>query len=338
MQQLSKLGPNDVCWCGSGKKYKKCHGPRDLLAQLSAAEAAGTPAPPRPVRAGKVSPRREVPANIPRPDYALRPDGRPGARVKDVIKNAGQIARMRTACQAARKVLEICKAAARPGVTTDALDAIAHQAYLDLGGFPSTLGYCGYPKSICTSVNEVICHGIPDDRPLEDGDILNIDVTIYLDGMHGDCSETVGIGAIDDASRSLIEATRSCMMNGIAAVRPGGEVRDIGRAIAARAEVDGYGVVRAFVGHGIGEQFHMDPQVPHYFDAGATFALRPGMTFTVEPMINQGTWKHRSWDDGWTAVTADLRRSAQHEHTVLVTERGVEILTLAPGEPQPFAH
>lgn len=338
VQQLLKLGPNDVCWCGSGRKYKKCHGPRDLLVQLSAVESAAAPPLVRPVRPGRVSPRRLVPAHIPRPDYALRADGRPGPRVKDVVKNAGQLARMRTACQAARQVLERCKAAARPGVTTDQIDAIAHQAYIDLGGFPSTLGYCGYPKSICTSVNEVICHGIPDDRPLEDGDLVNIDVTIYLDGMHGDCSETVAIGNIDEASHRLIEDTRECLLAGIGAVHAGGQIRDVGRAIAALAEGKGYGVVRAFVGHGIGEQFHMDPQVPHYHDPGATFTLKPGMTFTVEPMINQGTWKHRSWDDSWTAVTADLRRSAQHEHTVLVTERGVEVLTLAPGEAQPFGY
>jgi len=333
-----KLGPNDECWCGSGKKYKKCHQPRDLLSALSGAESRDAPVNPRPVRPGKPSPRRSVPDNIPKPDYALRSDGRPGARVKDVIKNAGQIARMRTACHAAHQVLELCKAAVRPGITTDAIDAIAHQAYIDLGGFPSTLGYCGYPKSICTSVNEVICHGIPDDRPLEEGDIVNIDVTIFLDGMHGDCSETVAVGAIDADSRLLIEVTRESLMAGIAAVRPGIQVRDIGKAIVAHAEPKGYGVVRAFVGHGIGEQFHMDPQVPHYFDTNATFVIKPGMTFTIEPMINQGTWKHRSWDDGWTAVTADLRRSAQHEHTILVTDHGIEILTVKPGEPQPFLH
>jgi len=333
-----KLGPNDACWCGSGKKYKKCHQPRDLLNALSGAEAKAAPPNPRPVRPGRVTPRRSVPDHIPKPDYALRGDGRPGPRVKDVIKNAGQIARMRTACQAARAVLERCKAAVRPGITTDEIDAIAHQAYIELGGYPSTLGYCGYPKSICTSVNEVICHGIPDGRALEEGDIVNVDVTIYLDGMHGDCSETVAVGTTDADSQRLIEITRQCLMAGIGAVRAGGMIRDIGKAICAVAEPQGYGVVRAFVGHGIGEQFHMDPQVPHYVDTGSTFAIRPGQTFTIEPMINQGTWKHRSWDDGWTAVTADLRRSAQHEHTILVHDGGVEILTLRPGEPQPFMH
>lgn len=333
-----KLGPNDACWCGSGRKYKKCHQPRDLLHMLSGAEAKSAPVNPRPVRPGRVTPRRSVPDRIPKPDYALRSDGRPGPRRKDVVKNAGQIARMRTACLAARTVLERCKAAVRPGVTTDEIDGIAHQAYLDLGGYPSTLGYCGFPKSVCTSVNEVICHGIPDLRPLEAGDIINIDVTIFLDGMHGDCSETVAVGDIDGESSRLIQVTWECLLAGIGAVRPGGVIGEVGRAIAAHAEPLGYGVVRAFVGHGIGEDFHMEPQVPHYADPAADFLLKPGMTFTVEPMINQGTWKHRVWDDGWTAVTADLRRSAQHEHTVLVTEAGVEVLTLRPGDPQPFPH
>ncbi len=304
--------------------------------QLAAAEAKGVTPPMRPIRPGGKSPRREVPAHILRPDYALRPDGRPGSRIKDVIKGPDQIARMRRACAAARQVLEITKRAVAPGVTTDHLDAVTHQAYIDLGGFPSTLGYCGFPKSLCTSVNEVICHGIPDDRKLEDGDIVNLDVTIFLDGMHGDCSETVAVGTIDFESRRLIDITHACLMKGIGAVKAGGQIRDVGRAISQHAEANGYGVVRAFVGHGIGEQFHMDPQVPHYYDAGATFEIKPGMTFTIEPMINQGSWKHRSWDDGWTAVTADLRRSAQHEHTILVTDHGVEILTLLPTEPQPF--
>ncbi len=329
----AKLGNNDPCWCGSGQKYKRCHQSRDLLAKLQG-EEPGKPSSFRPVKPGVISAPRTVPERIPRPEYALT--GKPGSRIKDVIKTPDQIARMRLACRAAREVLGIAKRAVKPGITTDALDALAHQACIDLGGYPSPLNYMGFPKSLCTSVNEVICHGIPDSRPLAEGDIVNLDVTIYLHGMHGDCSETVGVGAIDPASQKLIDDTRACMLAGIGAVRPGYMIRDIGRAIDARAAKDGYGVVRAFVGHGIGERFHQDPQVPHYYDPSATFAMVPGITFTVEPMINLGTWKHSSWEDGWTAVTADLKRSAQHEHTVLVTERGVEILTLAEGEPQPF--
>jgi methionyl aminopeptidase len=289
------------------------------------------------VKAGELSPIRTVPAHIARPDYALT--GRPsGSRVRNIIKNQDQIERMRRACRAARQVLEIAKAAVRPGITTDAIDAITHQAYIDLGGYPSTLNYHGYPKSLCTSVNEVICHGIPDSRPLENGDIVNLDVTIYLDGMHGDLSETVFVGHVDAASQKLVSTTHDCLMRGISTVKPGSRICDIGRGIQEVADKFSYGVVRAFVGHGIGETFHMDPQVPHYFDPGQTFELRPGMVFTIEPMINQGDWRHVMWDDRWTAVTMDGKRSAQFEHTILVTERGVEILTLAEGQAQPFVY
>lgn len=329
-------GPNDPCWCSSGRKYKKCHQPKDRLAQLQG--QSGGPANPerqQAVRPGVVSPKRPVPAEIPRPDYA--DSGRPKAgRQQPLIKDAETIERMRVACQAARRVLNKTLAAVRPGITTDELDAIAHQAYINEGGYPSTLNYHGYPKSICTSVNEVICHGIPDSRPLNEGDIVNVDVTIYLNGVHGDCSETVGVGSIDSESQQLIDTTRACLMAGIASVRPGSRICDIGRAIEEVAAIPGYGVVRAFVGHGIGEVFHMDPQVPHYYDRNASMLVQPGMTFTIEPMINLGTWRHNSWPDNWTAVTADLRRSAQFEHTLLVREDGVEILTLSPELSQPF--
>jgi methionyl aminopeptidase len=280
---------------------------------------------------------RAVPPHIVRPDYALT--GKPqAARQKTVIKSADQIERMRSACRAARRVLEIAKAAVRPGITTDAIDAITHQAYIDLGGYPSTLNYHGYPKSLCTSVNEVICHGIPDSRPLEEGDIVNLDITIFIDGMHGDLSETVLVGEVDEESRRLVRVTHECMMRGIASVNPGAMIRDIGRGIQTVAEREGFGVVKAFVGHGIGEQFHMDPQVPHYYDRSQTTEMVPNMVFTIEPMINQGDYRHVMWDDRWTAVTLDLKRSAQFEHTILVTERGVEILTLPDGVAQPFAH
>ena len=337
---MSKIGPNDECWCGSGKKYKRCHQSRDLLKELrseSLAPIARAAVNPRQVRPGTLSPMRTVPPHIVRPDYAL--SGKPQApRLRTVIKTPEQIERMRRACRAARQVLEIAKVAVRPGITTDAIDAIVHQAYIDLGGYPSTLNYHGYPKSLCTSVNEVICHGIPDSRVLEDGDIVNLDITIFLDGMHGDLSETVLVGNVDEESRRLVRVTHDCLMRGISVVRPGAMIRDIGKAIQVLAEREGFGVVKAFVGHGIGEQFHMDPQVPHYYDRGQTFELAAGMVFTIEPMINQGDFRHMMWDDRWTAVTIDLKRSAQFEHTVLVTERGVEILTLPAGAVQPFPH
>ena len=336
----TRPGPNEPCWCDSGKKYKKCHQGRDLLRQLQGLEAEGRPVLAsglQTIRPGTISPWRSVPGHIVKPDYAF--SGKPqGARHKGVIKGPEQLTRMRKACRAAREVLDEVCAEVRPGITTDELDRLAHEGYIKRGGYPSTLNYHGFPKSVCTSVNEVICHGIPDSRALVEGDIVNVDVTIYLDGMHGDCSATVAVGAIDEASKQLMAVTHECLMKGIAAVRPGGLIRDIGRAIETHAQTHGYGVVRAFVGHGIGELFHMDPQVPHYYDPAATFEMKPGQTFTVEPMINQGTWKHESWPDNWTAVTADKKRSAQYEHTVLVTERGVEILTLGDGEEQPFAH
>ncbi len=330
---MVKLGPNELCWCGSGKKYKKCHQHADLVAGLRGEpERSGSAAKParatnpRPVRPSAVTSKRPVPAHILRPDYAL--SGKPqGPRSRTLIKTPEQIERMRVACRAARTVLEIAKAAVRPGITTDEIDAITHQAYIDLGGYPSTLNYHGYPKSLCTSVNEVICHGIPDLRPLQDGDIVNLDVTIFLNGVHGDMSETVLVGDVDQRSRDLVRVTHECLMLGIAEVRPGAPIRNIGKAIQAHAEALGYSVVRAFVGHGIGEQFHMDPQVPHYYEANTKGECLPGMTFTIEPMINLGAWGHVTWDDGWTAVTTDLMRSAQFEHTILVTEQGVEILT-----------
>ncbi len=306
------LKANDPCWCGSGRKFKRCH--RDDAERL---------------QPGVISPMRSVPPEIPRPDYAETGDPvrRPEARVKtpDVIE------RMRVAGRAAAEVLDLGAAAVAPGVTTDEIDAVVHQAYIDRGGYPSTLNYRGYPKSLCTSVNEVICHGIPDDRPLRDGDIVNLDVTIYLDGVHGDTNATYLVGQVDEASRRLVDVTRECLDRGIAAVVPGRPFSDIGRAIEEHATANRYQVVRAFVGHGIGEQFHTDLQIPHYYEPRLTTVMEPGMVFTIEPMISMGTGLHRIWDDDWTAVTADGSRTAQFEHTVLVTDDGVEILTVTGG-------
>ena len=303
------LKANDPCWCGSGRKFKRCH--RESAERL---------------RPGRISPMRPVPPEIPRPDYFE--SGEPVRRPEPRVKSADVIARMRRACRAAAEVLELGGAAVAPGVTTDEIDAIVHQAYIDRGGFPSTLNYRGYPKSLCTSVNEVICHGIPDDRALRDGDIVNLDVTIFLDGVHGDTNATFLVGQVDEASRRLVEVTRECLDQGIAAVAPGRPLSDIGRAIEEHATAHRYEVVRAFVGHGIGEQFHTELQIPHYYEPRLTTLMEPGMVFTIEPMISIGTGNHRIWDDDWTAVTADGSRTAQFEHTVLVTDDGVEVLTL----------
>ena len=277
---------------------------------------------------GRVGPLRAVPAGIVAPDYATT--GTPGRRHEDMVKTPDVIERMRRAGRVAAEVLAITGAAVRPGTTTDELDRVAHQAYLDRGAYPSPLNYHGYPKSVCTSVNEVICHGIPDDRPLAEGDIVNIDVTAYLDGVHGDTNSTFCVGEVDDESCQLVDVTRQCRDLGIAAVRPGRPISDIGRAIEDHAHSHHYGVVRHFVGHGIGEQFHVAPSIPHYFDPTVTTEMVPGMTFTIEPMITLGVWREKMWDNGWTAVTADSRRTAQFEHMMVVTDDGAEVLTLEP--------
>jgi methionyl aminopeptidase len=302
------LKANDPCWCGSGKKFKRCH--------KAAADR---------IRPGRLTPTRPVPPEIARPSYA--DSGQVVRHPEPAVKSADVIERMRRAGQAAAEVLRITGAAVAPGVTTDELDAICHQACIDLGGYPSPLNYSGFPKSLCTSVNEVICHGIPDDRALVDGDIVNLDVTIYLDGVHGDTNATFLVGEVDAESRRLVEVTRESLERGIAAVAPGRPFNEIGRAIQTYAEAEGFGVVRSFVGHGIGEQFHTDLHIPHYYEPRLTRVMEEGMTFTIEPMITMGAYEHDLWDDGWTAVTVDRRRTAQFEHTLLVTADGADVLT-----------
>lgn len=276
---------------------------------------------------GQVSPKREVPSHIQRPNYAETGGGEQKLFVRAKMSRE-EVDQMRQTCRAARRVLEKGLSAVAPGVTTDYIDSVVHEACIAEGGYPSPLNYHGYPKSVCTSVNEVICHGIPDDRPLEEGDIVNIDVTLFLNGVHGDCSESVGVGTIAPASETLLTVTHEAMMRGIAAIHPGGLIREIGGAIEKYAKEHHYSVVRSYCGHGIGKLFHSDPTVLHYYDPKDRTRIKPGMIFTVEPMINMGTWQAKVWKDGWTAVTTDLQRSAQFEHTVLVTEDGVDILTL----------
>ena len=274
-----------------------------------------------------VSPRRAVPGSIERPHYVGVANPREDGDVK--TKDAELVEKMRAAGGIAARAMAAAAAAIAPGVTTDHLDAVAHEYLLDHGAYPSPLGYKAFPKSVCTSVNEVICHGIPDARPLDDGDIVNIDVTAFIHGVHGDTDATYLVGEVDDESRLLVERTHEAMMRGIRAARPGREINVIGRVIESYAKRFGYGVVRDFTGHGIGLEFHSGLIVPHY-DAAPSYAtvIEPGMTFTIEPMLNLGSPEWEMWDDRWTVVTKDRRRSAQFEHTILITDGGNEILTL----------
>ncbi|MBW3086423.1 Methionine aminopeptidase 2 [Austwickia sp. TVS 96-490-7B] len=280
-----------------------------------------------PLTPGLVTPGRPVPSSIARPEYVGRPEPRPfeGSEVKD----AETIEKMRIAGRIAAGALQAGGEAVAPGVTTDELDRVVHEYLCDHGAYPSPLSYRGFPKSLCTSVNEVICHGIPDDRALLEGDIVNLDVTCFIHGVHGDTNATFPVGEIDEESATLVEVTRESLRRGIKAVRPGRELNVIGRVIESYARRFGYGVVRDYTGHGIGTTFHSGLIVPHY-DAAPGYAtiLEEGMTFTIEPMLNLGTPEWDLWDDDWTVVTADLRRSAQFEHTILVTASGAEILTL----------
>jgi len=273
-----------------------------------------------------ISPRRPVPASIARPEYVDRPT--PAPFTGDEVKDAETIERIRSACRLAARARDLVGEHVAPGVTTDDLDRVGHEFLCDHGAYPSTLGYKGFPKSLCTSVNEVVCHGIPDARVLEDGDIVNIDITAYLDGVHGDTNATFLAGDVSEETRLLVERTREALQRAIASVKPGRRVNVIGRVIEAYAKRFGYGVVREFTGHGIGTSFHSGLIIPHYDDARFDDEIRPGMTFTIEPMLNLGTHEWVMWDDGWTVVTADGRPSAQFEHTLLVTADGAEILTL----------
>ena len=257
------------------------------------------------------------------------------------IKTAPDAAAMRIAGRLASEVLDMLTPHVKPGISTEELDRLAHEHIVNVqGAIPAPLhyqppGYTPYPKSICTSINHQVCHGIPNERALKSGDIVNIDVTVIKDGWHGDTSRMFFVGKPSIQARRLAEVTYDAMWRGIRAVRPGGHLGDIGATIQKFAEGHGFSVVREFCGHGIGTQFHEDPQVLHYGRAGTGLKLQPGMIFTVEPMINAGRPGIRCLADGWTIVTADHSLSAQWEHTVLVTESGVEVLTTSAGAPAP---
>jgi methionyl aminopeptidase len=274
-----------------------------------------------------ISPTRTVPAGIPRPEYV----GKAGPReyTGSDSYSAEAVERIRESGRIAAGAVDAVGAAIRPGVTTDELDAVAHDYMVGNAAYPSTLGYRGFPKSSCISINEVICHGIPDDTVIEDGDIVNVDVTAFKNGVHGDLNKTFTAGAVRQEALDLIDRTREALARGIKAVAPGREINVIGRAIESYARRFGYGVVRDFTGHGVGEAFHSGLVIPHY-DAAPLFAdvIQPGMVFTIEPMLTLGTHEWDMWPDGWTVTTRDKSLTAQFEHTLVVTERGAEILTL----------
>jgi methionyl aminopeptidase len=267
-----------------------------------------------------------VPAHIPRPEYVDQ--DAPAAYTGSEVKDADTVERMRRAGRLAAQALQEVGRHVAPGVSTDELDRVGHEFLCDHGAYPSTLGYRHFPKSLCTSVNEVICHGIPDSRPVEDGDIVNVDITAYLDGVHGDTNATFLTPAVDEETRLLVERTEEALRRAIRAVRPGRRINVVGRVIQAYAARFGYGVVREFTGHGIGTSFHSGLVVPHYDDPRYDDLIVPGMTFTIEPMLCLGTAEWDMWDDQWTVTTKDKRASAQFEHTLLVTPDGAEILTL----------
>ncbi|WP_026152222.1 type I methionyl aminopeptidase [Actinopolyspora halophila] len=278
-----------------------------------------------PLQPGEQTPRRPVPSTIERPEYVDKPAPKhntdPDVQPPEVIES------MRVAGKLAAQALEEAGKAVRPGATTDDIDAVVHEFFVDNGVYPSTLGYRNFPKSCCTSLNEVICHGIPDSTVIEEGDIVNVDVTGYIDGVHGDNNATFYAGEVSEEARLLVERTHEATMRGIRAAKPGRQLNVIGRVIESYAKRFGYGVVRDFTGHGIGRSFHSGLVVLHYDEPSVQTVIEPGMTFTIEPMITLGTHEYDVWEDEWTVTTRDKSWTAQFEHTILITEDGNEILT-----------
>lgn len=287
---MKELSRNDACWCGSGKKYKRCHLEMDtLINQLD--------------KKGKIVPNKEL------------------------ILNDDQIEGVRKAGHITAMILDKVGDMVKAGVTTEEINTFVHNYTIELGAIPAPLNYMGFPKSVCTSINEVVCHGIPEERKLKDGDIVNIDVTSIYDGYYGDASRMYIVGEASKEAKKLVEVAKECLEIGMKQVKPFATVGDIGYAINKHAKKFGYSVVREYGGHGIGRKFHEEPFVDHVGKASTGMVLLPGMIFTIEPMINEGTFRCKVLDDGWTAVTADGKLTAQWEHTLVVTKDGYEILT-----------
>jgi methionyl aminopeptidase len=282
-------------------------------------------APVGTLKPGVITPMRIVPSAIPRPEYVGKKA--PKKHAGSDIQSQEIIEKMRIAGRIAALALAEVGANVAPGITTDELDRIGHEFLLDHNAYPSTLGYRDFPKSLCASLNEVICHGIPDSTVVANGDICNIDITAFINGVHGDTNATFLAGEVDEQSRLLVERTQESLTRAIAAVRPGRPINVIGRVIESYAKRFGYGVVRDFTGHGISTTFHSGLIVPHYDTSHFDTVMEEGMTFTIEPMLTLGTHTWDMWDDDWTVVTKDRLRSAQFEHTLVVTATGAEILT-----------
>lgn len=280
-----------------------------------------------------LSEKRHVPDHIMRPDYADHPTGYPTSEMNVKrstqirVLNKEEIEGMREVCKLGREILDSGARVVRPGVTTDEIDRVIHEATIERNCYPSPLNYHNFPKSCCTSVNEVICHGIPDFRELEEGDIVNLDISCYYNGYHGDLNETLFVGKVDDDSKLLVQTAYDCLMAGANEVKPGVRYRDIGQYIQKTAHANGCSVTKTYCGHGIHSLFHTAPSVPHYAKNKAVGVIKPGHVFTIEPMINRGIWRDTTWPDDWTAVTQDGQRSAQFEQTFLVTDTGIDILT-----------
>jgi methionyl aminopeptidase len=286
------------------------------------------------------SPRRTVPPEIARPDYADHPQGHSlserddkATETKIKVYTADEIAGIRAACIIGREVMDIAGKAVRVGITCDEIDRIVHEETVKRNAYPSPLNYYRFPKSVCTSVNEIICHGIPDYRELQDGDIVNVDISVYYNGYHADLNETFLVGNVDEKSVRLVKCAYESLAAAVAAVRPGQMYREIGSHIARVTKEAKCSIVQTYCGHGIGRLFHTQPNVPHYEKNKAKGSMAVGHVFTIEPMINLGRYNDVLWPDNWTAATADGSRSAQYEHTMLVTPNGVELLTARPGDP-----
>lgn len=335
------------CFKANWNSHKGIHQSAKLIQNIGSINSASLPSEflnfhqfSGTLRPYQKSPKRLVPNHIRKPDYADDPNGIPYSEQADRRSNTtirvyteDEIVGIRRACIIGREVLDIAGKAVKAGITTDEIDRIVHEATVEREAYPSPLNYHQFPKSVCTSVNEVICHGIPDMRPLQEGDIVNVDISVYKDGYHADLNETFFVGKVDDTSYNLVECAFKSLAAAIDICKPGTTYRECGQVISKVAKQYKCSVVTTYCGHGIGELFHTAPTIPHYENNKAKGTMQEGHIFTIEPMINVGGYRDMLWPDNWTSTTKDGSRSSQFEHTILVTETGCELLTARPGEP-----